>query len=53
MAAREGRLDRKLPVSNRLCPDCGTLLAQALVDAGETWHVTCGPNRRPMTGGAA
>jgi hypothetical protein len=38
-------ISRKLPISGQLCPGCGTLMAQALVDAGETHHVTCGPDR--------
>jgi hypothetical protein len=40
--------DRRLPISTKLCESCGTLMAQSLVDAGERWHVTCGPARRPM-----
>lgn len=47
-ARRTADRDRRLPISTQLCRACGTLLAQALVDAGEEWHVCCGPPRRPM-----
>lgn len=36
---------RRMPLSSRLCPGCGTLMAQALVDIGYTCHVTCDPPR--------
>lgn len=39
----------RIPVSSVLCAACHRPLAQTLADAGEQWHVNCGPARRPMT----
>lgn len=32
-----------LPISNQTCPACHTPMAQALIDDGETHHITCYP----------